>query len=47
MNTMTLNNAAAIMIIIAGVLVACTASPIGGILTVLFGLACGSTEKRS
>ena len=42
------DNLIALAIIAAGVLITCTASPIGGILVVLFGLACGSTtEKQS
>lgn len=38
-------NLPALAIIAAGVLITCTASPIGGILTILFGLACGSTGE--
>lgn len=44
---MTKDNLIALAIIAAGVLIACGASPIGGILTILFGLACGSTEEQS
>ena len=37
------SNIIASLIIAAGVLITCTTSPIGGILVVLFGLACGTT----
>ena len=40
-------NLLALAIIAAGVLITCTASPIGGIMVTLFGLACGSTEEQS
>lgn len=41
------DNLIALAIIAAGVLITCTASPIGGILVVLFGLACGTTGEES
>ncbi len=43
---MTKDNLIALAIIAAGVLITCTASPIGGILVVLFGLACGTTGEE-
>lgn len=44
---MTKDNLIALAIIAAGVLITCTASPIGGILVVLFGLACGTTGEET